>query len=66
MKERIAKLIDVKSIGTLLMTGVFCYLSCVGKVSPEMFITIFTVVIGFYYGTQSRKGNDSNNNNNNI
>lgn len=60
MKERIAKLIDVKSIGTLLMTGVFCYLSCVGRISPEMFITIFTVVIGFYYGSQHSKNKNNN------
>lgn len=55
MKERLTKLIDVKSISTLILTGVFSYLSIVGKISPELFMTIFTVVIGFYYGTQKQK-----------
>ena len=58
MKEivkRIAKLIDVKSIVTLFLTGVFCYLSIVGIISPELFMTVFTVVIAFYFGTQATK-----------
>jgi hypothetical protein len=55
MKERIAKLIDVKSIMTILLTIVFSYLSIVEKISAEQFVTIFTVIIGFYFGTQSNK-----------
>ena len=55
MKKRLEKLIDVKSISTLVLTGVFSYLSIIGKISPELFMTIFTVVIGFYYGTQKEK-----------
>lgn len=54
MKERFAKLIDVKSIVTLLLTGVFCYLSIVGKL-PTEFLTIYTTIIAFYYGTQYAK-----------
>lgn len=54
MKEKLAKLIDVKSIVTLLLTGVFCFLSIASDVGQE-FMTIFTVVISFYFGTQSAK-----------
>lgn len=54
MKEKIAKLIDVKSIVTLLLTVVFCVLSIRGKL-PAEFLTIYTVIIGFYFGTQSMK-----------
>lgn len=65
MKSKIAKLIDVKSIVTVLMTGVFCFLAIKGKVSSEQYITIFTVVISFYFGTQAgrnkiQKEEDSN------
>lgn len=62
MKERIAKLIDVKSIVTLLMTSVFCILTLKGIVSGEQFITVFTVMISFYFGVQTAKksGGDSN------
>lgn len=55
MKERLLKLLSVKSIVTILLTLVFCYLSCVGLINPEQFMTVFTVVIAFYYGTQAGK-----------
>ena len=55
MRERIAKLIDVKSLSTLTMVGVFAFLSITGKVSSEQFLTIFTVVVSFYFGTQASK-----------
>ncbi len=59
MRERLAKLIDVKSILTLLTTLVFCYLSIIGKITPEMFLTIFTIIVGFYFGVQSNKNNQT-------
>ena len=55
MKEKLAKLIDVKSIMTLLLTLVFCILALCGLVTATEFVTIFTVVVGFYFGTQSQK-----------
>lgn len=55
MKNKIAKLIDVKSIMTLLLTAVFCALAITGAVTAEQFVTIFTVIVGFYFGTQSQK-----------
>ena len=55
MKSKLAKLIDVKSIMTLLLTIVFCVLACTGVISGADFLTIFTVVVAFYFGTQSQK-----------
>lgn len=49
---RIANLITIKSIVTIIMTIVFAILSLRGVVSPEVFISVFTVIIGFYFGTQ--------------
>ena len=57
MKSKLAKLISVKCIVTLVMTGVFSYLAIVGKVSSSEFITIFTCVISFYFGTQHERIN---------
>jgi len=48
-------LLTVKSLVTLTLTLVFSYLSIIGKVSGEQFLTIFTVIIGFYFGTQKAK-----------
>ena len=55
MRERLAKLVDVKSIMTLLLTTVFCILSLKGTITGSEFQTIFTVVVGFYFGTQYQK-----------
>ena len=55
MGKKIAKLIDVKSIVTFVLTGVFAYLSIIGVVSGEQFLTVFTMVISFYFGTQAGK-----------
>lgn len=55
MKEKIAKLIDVKSIMTLALTGGFIGLTCAREISGEQFLTIFTMIVGFYFGTQSEK-----------
>ena len=56
--ERFAKLIDVKSIVTLALTGVFCALSTAGAV-PQEFLAIYTMIIGFYFGTQVTKKKDT-------
>lgn len=58
MAERLAKLVDVKSIMTLLLTAVFCVLSLKGTISGSEFQTIFTVVVGFYFGTQYQKNSN--------
>lgn len=56
MLKNIAKLIDVKSIVTLILTAIFAVLSLKGQISAEQFQTVFTVVISFYFGTQYQKG----------
>ena len=56
--ERFAKLIDVKSLVTLFLTGVFCVLSVRGNV-PQEFLAIYTMIIGFYFGTQITKKKES-------
>lgn len=55
IREKISKLIDVKSIISLLLTIVFCYLAITGFIAAELFITIFTTVVAFYFGTQHQK-----------
>ena len=55
MKQKVSELIDVKSLVTLALTGIFCALAWRGTVSAGQFQTIFTTVIAFYFGTQSAK-----------
>lgn len=52
---RICNLLCIKSIVTLALTATFVYLCVNGTVSADMFLTIFTVVIGFYFGTQAER-----------
>lgn len=58
MLERVQKLLAVKSIVTIALTAVFCYLSIVGKLETE-FMTIYTTIIAFYFGTQATKDNSA-------
>lgn len=55
LKKRLANLLCVKSIVTIVLTGVFAFLAIRGQVSADQFLTVFTVVIGFYFGVQSEK-----------
>lgn len=55
MNEILTKLLTVKSLVTLALTVVFCALSVTGAITGDQFLTIFTVVIGFYFGTQYEK-----------
>lgn len=55
MLKKIAKLIDVKSLVTLALTAAFIILSLKGIIKADQFMTVFTVVISFYFGTQVGK-----------
>lgn len=54
--EKLTKLLQVKSIVTLVLTGVFAYLAASGLVGPDLFLTVYTVIISFYFGTQYERG----------
>lgn len=53
-KDRLASLLTVKSLVTLALTGVFAYMSVAGDISRD-FMTIYAVIIAFYFGTQSTR-----------
>ena len=55
LKKRLANLLSVKSLVTIVLTGVFAYLTCTGGVTADQFLTVFTVVIAFYFGTQAER-----------
>lgn len=63
MKERLMKLLTVKSIVTILLTFVFCYLSIIRVIPYDAFMTVFSVIIAFYFGTQHEKMGAKNENN---
>lgn len=59
MKERLSKLLTVKSIVTIILTAVFAFLAATGSISADQYLTVFSVVIAFYFGTQHEKKNNT-------
>ena len=58
MKKRLANLLSVKSLTTLTLTAVFAVMTLRGTISQD-FMTVYAVVIAFYFGTQSQKVQDA-------
>ena len=62
MKEKLVKraanLLSVKSLTTLTLTAVFAVMALRGTISQD-FMTVYAVVIAFYFGTQSQKQQDA-------
>jgi hypothetical protein len=54
MMEKLTKLIDVKSLVTLILTILFVVVAFLGDI-PQEVMTIYTTVIAFYFGTQATK-----------
>lgn len=57
MEKVIERLVSVKSFVTMLLTVVFADLAVKGAISGEQFLTIFTVIISFYFGVTAEKRN---------
>ena len=55
--DKLAKLIDVKSIMTLSLTIGFLILVGKGLIDGDKFMSIYTMIVGFYFGVQSTKTN---------
>ena len=57
--NRLSNLLSVKSIVTLVLTAIFAVLAVTGTISGNDFLTVFLMVISFYFGTQSQKVQDA-------
>ena len=51
----LAALIKVKTIITLVVIGVFAALALSGALQPDTVMTVVSMVVAFYFGTQSRR-----------
>ena len=56
LKTRLANLLTVKSLVTIILTVVFAVLTCTGRLE-QSFMTIYTVIVSFYFGVQTTKEN---------
>ncbi|HSN66767.1 MAG TPA: hypothetical protein VLS94_09005 [Fusibacter sp.] len=55
MKSRIEKLMTVKSLVTLGIVMVYCYLAITEKIDLKGFESIVLMIMAFYFGTQVTK-----------
>lgn len=55
--KRLANLMSVKSLVTISLTIVFCIMAYKQAISQD-FMTIYSVVIAFFFGAQSAKSNN--------
>ena len=58
LRKRLTHLLSVKSIVTLALTAVFAYMAVTQTISQD-FMMVYTVVIAFYFGTQTQKISDA-------
>lgn len=59
VRRLLAQLLDVKSLVTLILTVVFGCMTIAGQVDTQSFLTIFSVVMAFYFGSQTRSADSS-------
>lgn len=50
IKDKIAKLIDVKSIITIALVIILCVTTLNGQPTPELFNSAVMLVLGFFFG----------------
>ena len=53
--KNLAALLKVKTIVTLVVIAVFAVMALTGQLQPDTVMTIVTMVVAFYFGTQSRR-----------
>lgn len=53
--KNLAALVKVKTIVTLAVIGVFAAMALTGRFQPDTVMTVVTMVVAFYFGTQSER-----------
>jgi hypothetical protein len=53
LKEKFAKLIDVKTVVTFTVIGVFSYLAVIGKIEPKDFMAVVLMIVTFFFAKKS-------------
>ena len=61
IKDRIAKLIDVKSIITITLVSILCVTTLNGQQTPELFNSAVMLVLGFFFGKKINQESDDEN-----
>ena len=59
IRRRIYNLLCIKSLVTLALTGLFLFMAVTDRDTGRDFLTIFSVVIAFYFGTQTQSADET-------
>jgi 5-bromo-4-chloroindolyl phosphate hydrolysis protein len=57
--EELKKLIDLKSIITIILVLVFSFLTIVGRIGADQFLPILTMIITFYFAKKDTSAETS-------
>lgn len=61
LKEKLVKLLNVKTVIAIILTVIFGYMSIIGQISAEVFMPIFSMIIAFYFSDDNKNNNNNNN-----
>ena len=61
LKEKLVKLLNVKTVIAIILTGIFGYMSIIGQITAEVFMPIFSMIIAFYFSDDNKNNNNNNN-----
>ncbi len=53
--KRLADLVKVKTLVTMVVAGVFAVLALRGSIHPDNVMIVVSMVVSFYFGTQHEK-----------
>ena len=59
--RRLADLVKVKTLVTMVVAGVFAVLSLRGSIHPDNVMIVVSMVVSFYFGTQHEKSGNTGN-----
>ena len=51
--RKVCKLIDVKTIVTFAVIGVFCFLSATGKIGTDAFMQVVMLIVGLFLASKT-------------
>ena len=60
LKEKLVKLLNVKTVIAIILTGIFGYMSIIGQITAEVFMPIFSMIISFYFSDDNKDKNNIN------
>jgi len=59
MLTNLANLLKVKTLVTIVVVAVWAALAVSGRIEPGQVMTVVSMVIAFYFGTQHEKGGNA-------